>query len=210
MYTSYLVQLHQSFPAKTTPPPQRTVPSLTELHAKLVQSRNKLFLIVFNLPHSHIKGWQPIQVAYNATRSAHSLQCYTQCPPQLLEGQMIPCQFVYPTHRQPCVPSIFPTNVISWNTTALPHLIVLIIHPGFICLICTLILNIMLTHTNYHHTVVGCTSSTTISTFTAPLTLLLCPVNDIPVIKFCQWTDKYVIITNLCTDMVHLLMTFII
>ena len=73
------VQPHQSFTSKITLPPQRTIPSLIELHLELLQSRDKLFFFVFDHPHSHIKDCQLVWVTYDATLSAHPNGLQIRC-----------------------------------------------------------------------------------------------------------------------------------
>jgi hypothetical protein len=66
-----------SFPsvAPRPPAPERParapVPTLAELHARITQSKDCLFFISYTIPHSNVKEWQLVRVAYSATISAN-------------------------------------------------------------------------------------------------------------------------------------------
>ena len=54
-----------SMPVASTKPTSRMPPTIIELHALLMQSKDSLFFIANNIPSTSVSKWQLVQVAYD-------------------------------------------------------------------------------------------------------------------------------------------------
>ena len=65
------IDVIQTFASKPPPAPECKIPTLPELNALLVMSNDKLFFLAIELPHSKVKEWQLVRVAYGVTLNVH-------------------------------------------------------------------------------------------------------------------------------------------
>ena len=70
-----------SMPIAATKPTARTSPTIVELHALLMQSKDPLFFIARDIPGTSVREWQLVQVAYNDSMVVH--------PNCLLDGKFL-------------------------------------------------------------------------------------------------------------------------
>ena len=130
---SYLVQSYQSLPAKITPPSQHTTPSVAKFHVKLVQSRDKLFVIALDLPHFHIKEWQLVWWLMLLILAPTLVAWRT-------DVSLTISVFYIPT----TVPAMRQTNLVGWHITGRSYITLSFVStaPWY--------WNIMLAHSNYY------------------------------------------------------------